>query len=88
MRATLRPAAAVPLAGACIAFAGCIGPMNIGSVRGDFSYITATQNGLKYTDDGTAYGIEIARGTDTDTAFGPIYFGFAYSFAELETPGF
>ena len=88
MSATLRPAAAVGLAGACIALAGCIGPMNISSVRGDFSYITATRNGLKYTDDGAAFGIEIARGTDVDTAFGPIYFGFAYSFAELETPGF
>jgi len=79
---------AVPLACICLSFAGCIGPMNLTSVRADFSYVTATANGLKPTDDGTAFGIEVARGKDTDSAFGPIWFGFAYSFAELDTPGF
>jgi hypothetical protein len=62
--------------------------MNIGSVRGDVSFVTATALDLKPTDDGMAFGIEIARGNDTDAAFGPIYFGFAYSYAELDTPGF
>ena len=62
--------------------------MNIGSVRGDVSFVTATALDLKPTDDGIAFGFEVARGNDTDAAFGPIYFGFAYSFAELDTPGF
>jgi hypothetical protein len=81
-------AAAAPLVCACLAFAGCIGPMNISSVRADFSLVTATGSDLKPTDDGTAFGFEIARGTDADVAFGPLYFAFAYSFAQLDTPGF
>ena len=83
-----RSRAAGPLACACIALAGCIGPMNIGSVRGDFSLVTGTSHGLRAAVDGTAFGFEIARGTDQDAAFGPLYFAFAFSFAELDTPGF
>ena len=62
--------------------------MNVGAIRAGYSYVTATANGLQNTTDGTAFGIEVARGTDSDAGFGPLYFGFAYSFAELETPGF
>ena len=79
---------AVPLACICLSFAGCIGPMNVGSIRAGYSYVTATANGLQNTTDGTAMGFEVARGTDSDAGFGPMYFAFAYSFAELETPGF
>ena len=88
MRATRRKAAAVSLAWPCLALVGCIGPMNIGSIRGDFSFVTVTEMDLKPATDGTAFGFEIARGTDADSAFGPIYFAFAYSLAELDTPGF
>ncbi len=77
------------LALAAVAFllAGCIGPMNLSAVRAGGGWVTSTGSDLWRTGNGSVLDIEIARGKDTDPAFGPIYFGFAYSYVRLDEPG-
>ncbi len=78
------------LALAAVAFlsAGCIGPMNLSAVRAGGGWVTSTGADLWRTGNGDLLDIEIARGKDTDPAFGPIHFGFAYSYIRLDEPGF
>ncbi len=77
------------LALAAVAFlsAGCIGPMNLRAVRLGGGWVTSTGSDLWRTGNGPPFDIEIAIGQDTDPAFGPIYFGFAYSYVRLDEPG-
>jgi hypothetical protein len=83
------PFARWPALAACAAaLAGCLGPLNIGATRLDAQYIVWPGYDYRQNDKGTALGIELARGTDTDPAFGPIYFGLAYSYAALEMGGY
>ncbi len=82
-----RSALAILLAAVALVPAGCLGPMNIGSVRTDASIVHWQGYDHPAVDNSQVMGIEVARGKDTDPAFGPIYFGFAYSYARTEMPG-
>ena len=86
LRATPK-AALGTLALAAFAAAGCIGEMNIGSVRTGFGLVTWRGTDHPGIGDSLALDLEVSRGTDTDPAFGPIYFGVAYSNARTEIPG-